>query len=51
MLIGTRAVRENFEPVGEFIVRGARGFGFNTFKIELAKRCVVRALEQAVQNV
>ena len=51
MLVGKAATAENFQPVGEFIVRDAKGFGFNTFKIELAKRAVVRALQQAVENV
>ncbi len=48
MLTGQRAARDLFRAAGETVVRGAEGFGFNTFKIELAKRAVVRALEQAV---
>ena len=51
MLVGKTATPENFRPVGEFIVREAKGYGFNTFKIELARRAVVRALQQAVENV
>ncbi|WP_225413658.1 FAD binding domain-containing protein [Stigmatella hybrida] len=47
MLRGKPATLENFQPVAEAIVRGAKGFGHNTFKIELAKRTVVRALAQA----
>jgi xanthine dehydrogenase YagS FAD-binding subunit len=37
-----------FTEVGRAIVRDARGFGHNDFKIELARRAVVRALRQAV---
>ncbi|SET20416.1 FAD binding domain-containing protein [Stigmatella erecta] len=47
MLRGKPPTLENFQPVAEAIVRGAKGFGHNTFKIELAKRTVVRALAQA----
>ncbi|WP_257450374.1 FAD binding domain-containing protein [Archangium lipolyticum] len=47
MLNGQRASVELFRSVGEAIVHEARGFGHNTFKIELAKRAVVRALAQA----
>ncbi|HEX5750623.1 MAG TPA: xanthine dehydrogenase family protein subunit M [Archangium sp.] len=47
MLSGKPATVENFRAVAEAIVREAKGFGHNTFKIELAKRAVVRALEQA----
>jgi xanthine dehydrogenase YagS FAD-binding subunit len=47
MLRGKPATVENFRSVAEAIVRDAKGFGHNTFKIELAKRAVVRALEQA----
>ncbi|WP_224373032.1 FAD binding domain-containing protein [Hyalangium versicolor] len=46
-LIGQPATRENFQAVAEALVRGAKGSGHNTFKIELAKRTVVRALAQA----
>jgi xanthine dehydrogenase YagS FAD-binding subunit len=47
LLSGKRAVKENFQQAAETVVRGAKGFGHNTFKIELAKRAVVRALQQA----
>ena len=47
MLNGRRAARENFQPVAEFLLRDAQGYGFNTFKIEMAKRAIVRALAQA----
>lgn len=44
MLHGKSATVENFRQVAEAIVRDAKGFGHNTFKIELAKRATVRAL-------
>lgn len=47
MLSGQRATAENFRPVADAILRNAKGYGHNTFKIELARRAVVRALEQA----
>jgi xanthine dehydrogenase YagS FAD-binding subunit len=47
LLNGERATRENFGPVAEALLAGARGFGHNDFKIELAKRAIVRALVQA----
>ena len=48
MLSGQPASQENFRRVAEACLRGARGCGQNDFKIELAKRAVVRALTQAV---
>jgi xanthine dehydrogenase YagS FAD-binding subunit len=48
MLTGLRATKDHFEAVGETIVRHARGFAHNAFKIVLAKRAVVRALLHAV---
>jgi xanthine dehydrogenase YagS FAD-binding subunit len=47
MLNGITPTRDHFEAVGEAMVRGARGFGHNTFKIELVRRAVVRALQHA----
>jgi xanthine dehydrogenase YagS FAD-binding subunit len=47
LLSGKRATKENFQQAAERVVRGAQGFGYNTFKIELAKRAVVRAFQQA----
>ena len=47
MLTGQSATKENFQKVAESIVREAKGFAHNSFKIELAKRAVVRALRQA----
>ncbi len=47
LLHGQRAARDNFRRVAEALLRDAKGFGHNDFKIELAKRAVVRALSQA----
>jgi xanthine dehydrogenase YagS FAD-binding subunit len=49
MLTGKRATVENFHRVAEVIVRGATGYGYNTFKIALAKRAIVRALKDAAE--
>ena len=48
LLTGLQATKDHFEAVGETIVRHARGFGRNDFKIALTKRVVVRALQHAV---
>src|SRR5262245_6613635 len=47
MLNGLNATRDHFEAVAHAIVRDARGFGDNDFKIALAERAVVRALQHA----
>jgi xanthine dehydrogenase YagS FAD-binding subunit len=49
MLKGIEATKDHFEAVGDAIVRDAKGFGHNTFKIQLAKRAVVRALQHAAR--
>jgi xanthine dehydrogenase YagS FAD-binding subunit len=48
MLNGLNATRDHFEAVAYAVVRYARGFGHNTFKIALAQRAIVRALQHAV---
>jgi xanthine dehydrogenase YagS FAD-binding subunit len=47
LLHGQRATRDNFRRTAEALLRDAQGFGHNNFKVELAKRAVVRALSQA----
>ncbi|QCR21432.1 xanthine dehydrogenase family protein subunit M [Pontibacter sp. SGAir0037] len=47
LLQGQQPVAENFRKVAEAYLQGAKGYGDNDFKIELAKRAIVRALEQA----
>jgi xanthine dehydrogenase YagS FAD-binding subunit len=48
LLAGAAPTPENFKRVADATIEGAQGRGRNTFKIELAKRAVVRALSQAV---
>jgi xanthine dehydrogenase YagS FAD-binding subunit len=48
LLHGRAATSENYRAVAEALLRDARGFGGNDFKIELAKRAMVRALAEAV---
>ena len=47
LLRGQSASRESFQRVADALVRDARGFRHNDFKIELARRATVRALTQA----
>ena len=44
------AQRESFERAADTLLRSARGFGHNDFKIELARRAIVRALAQAARG-
>jgi xanthine dehydrogenase YagS FAD-binding subunit len=44
------ASKENFKAAAELVLTGARGFAHNSFKIELAKRAMVRALENAIDQ-
>ena len=47
LLVGKPATDETFRAVAESLLDGAVGYGHNTFKIELGKRAVVRALQEA----
>lgn len=47
LLRGQSATTEHFVRVAEHVLANAKGFGHNTFKIDLARRSIVRALEQA----
>jgi xanthine dehydrogenase YagS FAD-binding subunit len=47
MLVDQAATPQVFAKVAAFLVRDARGYGHNTFKIELTRRAVVRALGEA----
>jgi xanthine dehydrogenase YagS FAD-binding subunit len=49
-LRGQNATRDTFKRAAEALLRGARGYGHNDFKIELARRAIVRALTQAAQG-
>jgi len=46
-LAGNAADKAVFEKAADIILQGAKGYGDNTFKIELAKRAIVRALTEA----
>jgi xanthine dehydrogenase YagS FAD-binding subunit len=50
MLKGKPATAESFTRAAATLLRGAHGFGGNDFKIELARRAVVRALSQAARG-
>lgn len=47
MLKGKRPGDEAFRAVADHVLRDAKGFEHNAFKIELARRAMVRALGQA----
>ena len=50
-LIGKPATDETFSRVATLAVAGAKGYKDNAFKVELAKQCIVRALDQATKGV
>jgi xanthine dehydrogenase YagS FAD-binding subunit len=49
-LNGAQPTRDNFLRAANIVLRDARGFGHNDFKIELARRAIVRALTQAARG-
>ena len=49
-LNGAPATRENFLRAAKTVLRDAHGFGHNDFKIELARRGILRALTQAARG-
>jgi xanthine dehydrogenase YagS FAD-binding subunit len=49
-LAGAPATPETFRRAAETVLHGARGFGHNDFKIELARRAILRALTQAARG-
>jgi len=49
-LKGKPATEENFARAADVLLRGAHGFGGNDFKIPLARRAIVRALDQAARG-
>jgi xanthine dehydrogenase YagS FAD-binding subunit len=46
-LEGQEPGRKLFAEAADAILQGATGFAHNTFKVELARRAIIRALEQA----
>jgi xanthine dehydrogenase YagS FAD-binding subunit len=49
-LRGQPAITATFERAADVLLREARGYAHNTFKIDLARRCIVRALRQAARG-
>jgi xanthine dehydrogenase YagS FAD-binding subunit len=49
-LRGKAADETAFAQAADLVLRDAKGFGHNTFKIELARRAIVRALSQAARG-
>ena len=49
-LQGRAANEAAFGAAADLLLREARGFGHNTFKIDLARRAIVRALLQAARG-
>lgn len=50
VLSGVVANETNFKKAADVLLRGAEGFAHNSFKIDLARRAIVRALTQAAQS-
>jgi len=48
-LRGQQTSETTFTQAADLVLRDAKGFGHNTFKIDLARRTVVRALSQAAR--
>jgi xanthine dehydrogenase YagS FAD-binding subunit len=49
-LLGQAATPATFTRAADLILRDAKGFAHNTFKIELARKVIVRALTQAARG-
>jgi xanthine dehydrogenase YagS FAD-binding subunit len=50
-LRGKAANEAAFAQAADLVLREAKGFGHNTFKIDLARRTIVRALSQAARGI
>ena len=49
-LRGRPADEASFAQAADLVLREAKGFGHNTFKIDLARRAIIRALSQAARG-
>jgi xanthine dehydrogenase YagS FAD-binding subunit len=49
LLKGKAATQGAFQMAADAVLRDAKGYGYNTFKIELARRAIVRALNLAAK--
>jgi xanthine dehydrogenase YagS FAD-binding subunit len=50
-LRGEPAIAATFARAADLLVEDAKGYAHNTFKIGLARRCIVRALTQAARGM
>src|SRR5260370_38255757 len=50
VLNGQAASTDNFARAADLLLQGAKGYEHNAFKIDLARRAIVRALTQAVRG-
>ena len=50
VLRGQRADASAFAQAADILLRGAKGYGHNDFKIGLARRAIVRTLSQAARG-
>lgn len=50
MMTGKTPTKENFRLLAETVLATAKGYSYNSFKIELAKRAIVRAFTQLSQT-
>jgi xanthine dehydrogenase YagS FAD-binding subunit len=50
VLHGQPANAATFARAADVLLRDARGYKYNTFKIDLARRCIVRGLSQAARG-
>jgi xanthine dehydrogenase YagS FAD-binding subunit len=50
VLRGQPANAATFARAADVLLRGARGYRYNAFKIDLARRCIVRGLSQAARG-
>jgi xanthine dehydrogenase YagS FAD-binding subunit len=50
LLIGKPADRDQFAAVANAMVANARPYRHNGFKVEMAKRAIIRALETATEG-
>ncbi|HTU33010.1 MAG TPA: xanthine dehydrogenase family protein subunit M [Candidatus Acidoferrum sp.] len=50
LLVGKKSGAQAFESAGDEAVKGAKPYKYNAFKVEMARRAVIRALSEAVLN-
>jgi xanthine dehydrogenase YagS FAD-binding subunit len=50
LMQGQRAAEETFRRAADVVLRDAKGYGRNDFKVDLARRAIVRALSQAASG-